>query len=58
MFAISFDMSISDLEMQYGKPYSWLLPKVILNMGLIIFLSVVGVIAACVGIWGAVKLHG
>lgn len=22
MFAISFDMSISDLEMQYGKPYN------------------------------------
>ena len=26
-------------------------------MGLIIFLSVVGAIAACVGIWGAIKLH-
>nr|DAT85334.1 MAG TPA: hypothetical protein [Caudoviricetes sp.] len=26
-------------------------------MGLIIFLSVVGVLAACVGIWGAIKLH-
>lgn len=27
-------------------------------MGLIIFLSVVGVLAACIGIWGVIKLHG
>lgn len=26
-------------------------------MGLIIFLSVVGFIAFCLGVWGAVKLH-
>ena len=26
-------------------------------MGLIIFLSVVGVIALCIGVWGAVQLH-
>lgn len=26
-------------------------------MGLIIFLSIVGVLAACIGIWGAIKLH-
>ena len=26
-------------------------------MGLIIFLSVVGFIALCIGVWGAVQLH-